>query len=248
MRSLIAPPEGFGLAYVDWAQQEFGIAASLSGDPAMLEAYKTGDPYLAFAKLAGAAPADATKESHAEVRELYKSCILAVQYGMEAESLSRRIGKPYIVAHRLLQQHRQSFPGFWHWLNTWRDKVNLNGAAKTVFGWTLKVEPNFNPRMLQNFPMQANGAEMLRVACCLATEAGIGVCAPVHDAVLIMANLERLEEDVAATQEFMGQASEAVLQFRLRSDAKLVRYPERYEDSRGADMWQKISGLLNGPG
>ena len=35
--------------------------------------------------------------------------------------------------------------------------------------------------------MQANGAEMLRLACCLATERGIEVCAPVHDAVLICA-------------------------------------------------------------
>ena len=51
---------------------------------------------------------------------------------------------------------------------------------------------------LRNFPMQANGAEMLRLACCLATERGIEVCAPVHDAVLICAPLDRLEDDVAA--------------------------------------------------
>ena len=33
--------------------------------------------------------------------------------------------------------------------------------------------------------MQANGAEMLRLACCLAIERGVKVCAPVHDAILI---------------------------------------------------------------
>jgi DNA polymerase-1 len=38
LRGLIKPPPGYGLAYVDWAQQEFGIAAALSGDPAMLDA------------------------------------------------------------------------------------------------------------------------------------------------------------------------------------------------------------------
>src|SRR3954464_13305113 len=57
------------------------------------------------------------------------------------------------------------------------------------FGWPLHVGAAFNPRSLANFPMQANGAEMLRLACCLATERGIRVCAPVHDALLIEAPL-----------------------------------------------------------
>jgi hypothetical protein len=34
---------------------------------------------------------------------------------------------------------------------------------------------------------------MLRLACCLATEHGIKVCAPVHDALLIEASLNDLE-------------------------------------------------------
>jgi hypothetical protein len=46
--------------------------------------------------------------------------------------------------------------------------------------------------------MQANGAEMLRLAACLATERGIEVCAPSHDAFLICAPLERIDDDVVA--------------------------------------------------
>lgn len=49
MRSLIKPPPGFGLAHIDYSQQEFGIAAALSDDPAMLAAYLSGDPYMEFA-------------------------------------------------------------------------------------------------------------------------------------------------------------------------------------------------------
>ena len=64
LRSLIQPPDGYGVAYIDWCQQEHGIAAVLSGDAAMQAAYMSGDPYLAFAKQAGAVPADATKRSH----------------------------------------------------------------------------------------------------------------------------------------------------------------------------------------
>ena len=56
--------------------------------------------------------------------------------------------------------------------------------------------------------MQANGAEMLRLACCLATERGIEVCAPVHDAILICAPLDRIEADVVAAQAAMGEAAQ----------------------------------------
>jgi hypothetical protein len=35
LRGLIQPPPGYGVAYIDWSQQEFGIAAALSGDAAM---------------------------------------------------------------------------------------------------------------------------------------------------------------------------------------------------------------------
>ena len=66
----------------------------------------------------------------------------------------------------------------------------------TVFGWQIQVEGQPNPRSLANFLMQANGAEMLRIACILMTEAGIRVCAPVHDAVLIEAALAELEARV----------------------------------------------------
>src|SRR5262249_18271667 len=63
-RGLIKPPPGYGIAYVDWSQQEFGIAAAQSGDAAMQSAYRSGDPYLAVAKEAGAVPPDATKATH----------------------------------------------------------------------------------------------------------------------------------------------------------------------------------------
>src|SRR6516162_6151014 len=56
LRSLIKPPPGFSVAYIDWSQQEFGIAAALSGDRSMQDAYLSGDPYLGFAKQAGAVP------------------------------------------------------------------------------------------------------------------------------------------------------------------------------------------------
>jgi len=246
IRSLIKPPPGHGVAYIDWSQQEFGIAAKLSGDKAMMEAYSSGDPYLAFAKQAGAVPPDSTKKSHKDERELFKQCVLGVQYGMEAESLAGRIGKPALVARELLLAHRTTYRQFWKWSDAAVDHAMLHGVIWTVFGWHLRTGPDTNPRMLRNFPMQANGAEMLRLACCLATERGIEVCAPVHDAVLICAPLDKLDDDIAAMRAAMGEASRTVLDgFELATDAAVVKYPDRYSDPRGVVMWSKVCELIN---
>jgi len=245
IRGLIKPPPGHGVAYIDWSQQEFGIAAALSGDAAMQAAYLSGDPYLAFAKQAHAVPADATKASHGPQRKLFKICALAVQYGMGAESLALRIGEPHIVARDLFSAHHQTYPTFWRWSDGAVDYGMLRGFLPTVFNWCIHVGADSNPRSLRNFPMQANGAEMLRLACCLATERGIEVCAPVHDAVLICAPLDQLPQDVCRMQAAMAEASRIVLNgFELRTDAKVIKYPDRYMDPRGAAMWEKVSRLV----
>jgi DNA polymerase I len=245
LRGLIQPPPGYRIAYIDWAQQEFGIAAALSGDPLMKEAYRSGDPYLAFAKQAGAAPAEATKATHKVVREQYKDCVLAVQYGMGELGLASRIGQPPIRARELLRLHRETYPVFWRWSDAVVDYAMLNGNLHTVFGWRVQVPSISNPRSLRNFPMQANGAEMLRLACCLATERGIEVCAPVHDAVLICAPLERLDADVVQMQDAMREASRIVLDgFELGTDAEIIRFPDRYADPRGTAMWDRVMNLI----
>jgi len=164
LRGLIKPPPGHGIAYVDWSQQEFGIAAALSGDVVMQQAYISGDPYLAFAKQAGAAPVDATKATHGPMREVFKACVLAVLYGMEALSLALRIAQPTIMARDLLRAFRETYRTFWRWSDAVVDYAMLTGSLHTVFGWHVHVGENPNPRSLRNFPMQANGAEMLRLA------------------------------------------------------------------------------------
>jgi DNA polymerase-1 len=245
LRGLIRPEKDSGLAYIDWGQQEFGIAAALSRDPMMLQAYQSGDPYLAFAKQAGAVPLDGTKQSHPNERTLFKSCVLAVQYGMGAESLAKRVGQPVIVARELLQLHQKTYKIFWEWSDACLDFAMLHGKLWTVFGWKIHIDAKPNPRSLRNFLMQANGAEMLRLACCLSIEAGIRVCAPVHDALLIEAPLSALEEVVTQTQRTMEEASAIILNgFKLRSDVNIIRYPDRYMTPRGQQMWDTVQEVL----
>jgi hypothetical protein len=245
LRGLIRPEPGMALAMIDYRQEEFAIAASLSGDAAMLEAYCSGDPYLQFAKQAGAVPADATRETHREVRELFKTCALGVQYGMQAKTLAARIGRDPAAAEALLRLHRKTYARFWDWSDGAVAYALLHNEIRTVFGWTLHVGPAVTTRSLCNYPMQANGAEILRLACSRAVEAGVQVCAPVHDALLIEAPVGEIDNMVHITEEIMADASATVLSgFRLRTDAKMISYPERYLDPRGRGMWGAVMTAL----
>lgn len=245
IRSLIKPPPGRSVAYVDWSQQEIGIAAALSGDPAMAQAYASGDPYLEFARMAGAVPLSATRKTHPAERSAFKVCMLATQYGMSEHGLAAKLSKPVAFARNLLRQHRETFPVFWRWSQSQVDAAMLIGKLKTVFGWTIHTIGGDNPRSLANFPMQANGAEMMRLACSLATEAGITICCPVHDAILIEAPTDSIKAAVARTQAIMQEAAKIVLDgFQLESDAKIVSWPERYSDEdRGREMWDTVFRL-----
>lgn len=250
LRGLIRPEPGYGLAYIDWSQQEFAIAAALSGDGLMMDAYLSGDPYMKFAIQAGLAPEDATKQTHKHERNLCKACVLAVQYGMGAQSLSLRINRPEIEARELLSLHSRTYSKYWNWSDGVLNHAMLQGKLWTVLGWELHISPiSSNPRSLRNFPMQANGAEMLRLACTLLTDNGISVVAPVHDAVLIEAPLERLDHDIATAQALMKKAGEIILNgFPVRSDVEIVKYPDRYMDGRGREMWERVWKIVNAEG
>ncbi|MET0706559.1 MAG: hypothetical protein ABWY82_06890 [Tardiphaga sp.] len=68
----------------------------------------------------------------------------------------------------------------------------------------------------------------------------------VHDALVIESSVEKIDEDVAITRECMRRASRIVLnsEHELRTDATIVKYPDRYTDKRGVEMWGEVIGLL----
>ncbi len=84
----------------------------------------------------------------------------------------------------------------------------------------------------------------MRLACILATEAEVRVCAPVHDALLIEAPAGQIVDAVKTCQEIMQKASEVVLNgFRLRTDEEVYSYPQRFRDPRGAKLWKAVNRL-----
>jgi hypothetical protein len=82
---------------------------------------------------------------------------------------------------------------------------------------------------------------MLRLAVIATVETGIGVCATVHDALLVECADSKIESTVQRTEELMQEASKVVLGGKvIRTDAKVIRYPERCHEPRGKALWDTL--------
>lgn len=247
LRSLIKPGPGRAVAYIDYSSMEFLVAADRSGCKPMLELYATGSPYVEFAKRFDEAPPKATKKTHAKIHERYKVGCLGALYGMQIDTLAQRLGVSTFVAHEMLGQHRGLFNQYWAWTEDWIAHALDTGVMSTPLGWTCRTGiTEFNARSIVNFPIQAASADILRLVSIWAHRRGIELCAPVHDAVLVEAPIDQIEAVVALTREIMRRASRVVLggQNELRTDVTIVRYPDRYSDKRGEQIWADVLKLL----
>jgi len=244
---LIRARPGWALAYLDWQGQEAGIAAALSRDPAMMEAYLSEDCYITFGIQAGLLPSDATKETHGEMRGLLKITWLSTQYGIGYYALAERLDRAEIVARNLLASHRKVYKTYWDWSDNRISRSYQHNCQSTVFGWTHTFRERPRVNSVRNFPIQANGGEMMRLGACLMTENGICICCPVHDAYLIMAPEDLIEVEAARACAYMEEASAIVLNgFRLKTEKHIFRYPDYYQDphGRGKEMVARVMELL----
>ena len=210
LHGLIAPPPGWGMALLDWKAQEIGIAAGLSGDPALIADFQAGDPHMGFAIRAGLAPPEATAETHGEIRTMVKPISLGSQYGMSKYGAAAQSGKSLAWAATTLAAHRHAYPVFIQWQQNVAAQALFDERIASVFGWPMAVHAGTKQRTLLNYPAQANGAECMRVAAIAAYEAGIRIAAPAHDAFWIMAPLSELDDTIAAMTEIMVTAGRAV--------------------------------------
>jgi DNA polymerase I len=244
IRFLITPPPGRVLIHRDYCQQEIRIAAYLSGDAELIAACE-GDVYLGIAKQLGFAPEDATLQTHKSVRTMFKTVVLGIQYGLGAFSLAARIGVSVAEAGEILARLRARFRAFEYYAQSVVDHAGLALEIGTPFSWYMQCPPGINPRTVRNFPIQSTGAEIMHVCCILAERRGIHIVAPIHDAFLVEADLDRAEEMSEALDRVMRDASRIVLRgYELPTDCQVVRPGERYHDDRGAEMWSTVERLL----
>jgi DNA polymerase-1 len=248
-RYLIVPESpDHTLVYVDYSAQEIGIAAALSGDANMQAVYEASDCHLAFAIRAGAAPADATKQSHPNVRKSYKTVNLGVQYGQTAFGISAKLGIPIQEAEALLTQHKELFATFWAWSERIVQGAIDRGQIVTPCGWRSRVPPFHKDRSWLNWPMQATGGDIMRLTITYLDRQNVRVLAPVHDGFLLSCRRDQLEDLRAAVDYACSTAVEHVLPgFPLRWDFT-VYDNGRFEDDDGLSLWTTLQTTLREQG
>src|SRR5262249_16008722 len=162
-----------------------------------------------------------------------------------------RLGVTYLEAHEMLQLHRGLLSQYWHWSEDWLHHSLTSGMMRTVYGWQCATGiTEFSERSIRNWPIQSTCADLFRLAYVWGTRHGLTLIAPVPDAWLLEAPEGRIEADVALMREMMGWASRVILNptaggtIELRTDVKIVRYPDRFTDSRGTELWETVLKLL----
>ena len=188
---------------------------------------------------------EGTKKTHPNERDLYKTMMLAINYGMMPETFAKRSGVSPVEAKSMYKAYKRTYHKYWEWNQNFCDIGVLTGEVSTNYGWKFRTHHIKRPNTLKNWPMQSHGADILRLAICLCLEQGIKVLAPVHDAILIEAPVEEIDEKVKLAQKLMSDASEYIIKFRIRTEAKIIKFPENYSDPRGTTMWEAVWEIIN---
>ena len=249
IRFLITPPIGRVLIHRDFCQQEPRIAAVQSGDTALLEACETGDVYLGIAGQLGFLSEAMSAQERKDVRNLFKTVVLGIQYGLGARTLAMRTGISLSEAGEILARLRARFRVFEDYARSVVERAGLLLEVSTPYGWIMQCPSGINPRTVRNFPIQSTGSEILHVACILAERRGIEVVAPVHDAIMAEASIDQAKDVSAALDRCMREASAIVLRgYELPTDVQLIgagQEHQRYYDDRGEAMWNTVTKLVN---
>ncbi len=143
------------------------------------------------------------------------------------------------------------------WITKTETATRVRQRIETVWDWAKArgYVDGENPARLRGHldKLLANPAKVKKVKhhaavayCVLAVERDLKLCAPIHDALLIESSNDQIDTDVTKLKECMSEASEGVLGNGkiCRVDAEIVKYPDRYMDDQGQEMWDKIMILL----
>ena len=235
---------------IDYEQQEFAIAAVLSGDKAMLESYLTGDPYLSLGKKANVIPNEADK-TH-PMRDAFKTVCLKTQYGAGARTMALDMDKPIEVAEMLLQNHQRVFHKFWKWQEEYMDMFMVTGGC-TLPGdsWNYKIEPGttfrawgetkgYSINTIKNWIIQSTGAQILYEAVRLLDEDGYKIIGTMHDEIIIEGNsvlyMDGGSAALANMQRIMEQASYNIIGFRIRTEGSIHEWSKRMKPKKKTEM------------
>jgi hypothetical protein len=206
---MIAPP-GRALALVDYKAEEVYIAAALSGDPQLFKDLET-DPYLGLAIRSRHAPPHATPRTHPDIRNRFKPILLGLIYGEGVQKLAAELQTDRATAAAIRAEFRRGYKVLERWLEAVVDTAYATRRLESPLGWPLWVGPSLDRYSLRNHLIQSTGGDILHAACLLAQDAGLMTLATLHDAILLEADIDQIEEQAALLARLMTTASAHVI-------------------------------------
>ncbi len=171
-KAFVARP-GYVLGSFDYSQIELRVLASMSGDKALVEAFRTGaDVHAATAALMfGLEPGQVTKDQRGQAKMLN----YAVLYGVTDYGLAAQLGSGFSIseAKELIRQYRERFPAVLEFMNGVVEDARRRGFTTTLCGrrrYFPEIHTANRPmrqyaeRQAMNAPIQGTSADMIKLA------------------------------------------------------------------------------------
>jgi DNA polymerase I len=208
LKSYVRAPEGRALVVADYSQTELRIAARISGDNRMLEAYRRGEDLHAATGRSLMGREDITTQE----RDLAKAVNFGLLYGQGAAGLREYARNKYDVrmtleeARRYRRRFFETYPGLKAWHESqWHQHKQGSTTTRTLSGRRRRQVRRFTERV--NAPVQGTGADGQKLALALLYERrhecpGAFPIACVHDEIVA----ECAEGDVDATAAWLERA------------------------------------------
>ena len=223
-RAFIASDADHVLLSADYSQVELRIMAHLSGDPAMIEAFRAGEDIhrATAARIFNVAPEAVTPEQ----RRRAKTANFGIIYGISAFGLAQRLAIPRGEAAAIIEGYFRSYPGVKAYMERVVAEAREAGYVSTIFGrrrFLADIESHnatvrgLAERNAINAPIQGSAADIMKIAMIRIfrglRSAGLRsrMILQVHDEVVIdTVRSEREEVAALVVREMEGAASLAV--------------------------------------
>ena len=206
IREAFVAPEGKLIASADYSQIELRIMAHLSGDEALLQAFRQGlDVHRATAAEVFGVELD---QVSSEQRRYAKVINFGLIYGMSSFGLAKNLGIETKAAAAYIDKYFQRYPGVKRYMDETVELAHSQGYVETVFGRRLYL-PEINggngprkkaaERAAINAPMQGTAADLIKKAMVAvqarldAERPNIKVIMQVHDELVF--ELPQAEQD-----------------------------------------------------
>ena len=171
IRRAFIPDPGDLLMAADYSQIELRLMADLSGDPDMIEAFRTGeDIHRSTAAKIYHTPIGEVTDSQ---RRAAKTANFGIIYGISAFGLSERLGIPRGEAKELIEGYFRSYPGVKQFMDGSIESAREKGYVSTVMGRKRMlpditsrnaVVRSYAERNAINAPLQGSAADIIKVA------------------------------------------------------------------------------------